>query len=180
MAPVIVRLAEKVFLVGQNAVVVRRAAPKHGARRVHAAQGRRHDVGVTVPAPAGLIHDAIVRRIDEADERRVFPIEEGVGLGGIGARGISPGLLVARQDVSPFHGLAILEATWARPACHGDSGVAAVTVRAAQRDGGARMHGGLVGAGVTGDATSATRWVLFALDIRTTLLGSAARLFQAA
>ena len=89
--------AEQVVLERQDAVIVGGAAPQHRAGRHDRALGRLDDLDMA--GAAGLARDAIVGRVDEADEFGRLAVEQGVAAPRIGADGQCQRLGIARQHM---------------------------------------------------------------------------------
>jgi hypothetical protein len=150
-----VGLAEDVLLEVENAVVVRRTAPEHDRRRMQAAHRGLDDVHVA--GTARFPRNAIVGRIDEADELGAFAIEQRERTLRICARGVVPRFRETRQHVRGLECLLVVIAAALRAARHAHAAVAAVTIGAAQLDRGIQVHRACVGLRVARQAARALR-----------------------
>jgi hypothetical protein len=143
-----VGLAEGVDLVGQDAVVVRRAAPEHGRGR-HQAALLGLDDGQMAGA-AGFTGHPKITRVHEAHIGRVLLGPARHGMGGI-ARPMAEGADVGGQHVGRLLQCRVGRAA-RRLAAAAHGRIAAMAVGAAQHHPGIGVHGGLVGLLVAGDA----------------------------
>src|SRR5262249_4490311 len=144
---------ENAALEGQDAVVIRRAVPQHGARRHDAAPRSMDDLQVA--GAAGFLGHAIVARIDEADELRALAIEQRVRALGVGGAGPAPLLAIARPYVRLGDGgeiVGMARSAVDRTLGARDARIAAVAIGAAQHDGRVRVHRRAIARAVAADA----------------------------
>ena len=92
-------LADNVILEGQDAVIIGRAAPEHGAGRHERALGCLDDFDMA--GAAALADNAIVAGVGEADEFRRLDVQQRVAARRIGARREMPAARIARQHMRP-------------------------------------------------------------------------------
>ena len=143
-APVAITLSEDGALQWECAVVIERGAPQERAVRHQAGADLGGLTDVAAFVAAGLVGDAEIAGIAEADELGSFAIEFGVIADRVGAGG--PGGTNARVDVGRGF--------------FGGIGIAAVAVDAGDVDGGGRVHrldtdvafGGLAARGLLGES----------------------------
>ena len=146
-----VGLAEVAALEREGAVVVERRAPQVGAVGHHRLADVRDLLDVTARGAAGEVRDAQVAGVHEADELPALLVEIVVAVARVGRR-LAPDLGVLRQNVSPVLGLVVVRRALEGVRRGHDVGVAAVTVRAADRHRRRLVHGLRVDLGVTGHA----------------------------
>ena len=137
-----VGLAQYIALERQDSVVVRGTSPQHHAGRHHAAFGGLD--GRQVACTARFARDTIVAGVHKADELGRFAIEQRVAARRIRARRIFPRQRKSRQHVGvrqPRSVGGVLYVDARRP---DDQRIPAVTIGAAQDDGGVGVHRGVV------------------------------------
>ena len=147
--------AEDVALVGQDAVVVRRAAPEHRRGRHEAALARLDDREVA--GAARLARHPQVSRVDEPHELRALAVEQRIGALGRCAGRPVPRLLVARHDVRATQRREITHVRALRALGLVHARLAPVAVRAAEDHAGVLVHGVAVGRGVAARAALTLR-----------------------
>ena len=144
--------ADIVVLERQDAVVVGRAAPEHGAGRHQAALGG--DDKFQVAGTACLPHHPVVARVDEPDVFRGLLVEQREAVLRVGAGGVVPSLREPRLNVRLVERGPIFEIVSCGPRRAGDRRVAAMAIDAAKLDGRVRVHRRLIGLGMAADAAS--------------------------
>jgi hypothetical protein len=145
--------ADDRVLERQDAVVVGAGRPEHRGRRHQAALGRGDDRHMA--SAARLARDAVVARVEEADELGRFLVEQRVGARRLDAGGIVPRFREARLDMRGVEHAAVFGAVGRRAGRQERRGVAAMAIGAAEDDAGARMHGQRVGRRVAAHAAGA-------------------------
>ena len=139
-------LAENVILIGDDAVVICRSAPQHRAGRHQRPLGGLDHLQMA--GAARLARDAIVARVDEADEFGRLAVEQGITALRIGRRGIMPRLGKTRQDMRPLARGDIIGVVEPARGIAAHRGIAAVAIDAAQHHRRRRVHRRFVGSGV--------------------------------
>ena len=145
-----VDFAQHSILVGQDAVVIGRAAEQHGAGGHQAALGPLDDFKVA--GTAGITRGAIVRRVDETHKLRGFAVEQGIAALGVGRRREVPAFREHRQHVGIIAQLDVIGVGRCQPARRDDLRIAAVAIGAAQHDRFGRVHRRFIAGGVAADA----------------------------
>src|ERR1700694_4208060 len=147
---VVVALPESRVFCGIAAVVIERGAPEHSRVGHHAGGNGARFGGVTAHRSAGFRSDAKIAWVDEFDVFGGFLEPFGVS-----ALGKIRTILEARVPglhVGFFFGGVVFGGIRRRARCYGNRRVAAVAVGATEVNGFCRMHGGLVGRSVGGNA----------------------------
>ena len=107
-------------------------------------------LGVAAGGAAGFRSDAQIAGIHKFDVFGGFFQPFRVSAFGQGGTVFEAG--IARLDVGFFFGGVVLGGIWRRARGDGDGRIAAVAIGAAEKDGFCRVHRGLIGRGMAGDA----------------------------